>query len=323
MAELDADLLERREQEQHLSKRVHRLLALGRAAEMRASVMEYLVQDSRLRLPNVVGRRSNPPRARRSAVPPRSGAERSGRPAPKARGRKMSNESHNVRLTSAASATDDADATSSETAWQTKNVATADVSSTGLLEGGDKVDYDGDAVSLAGDMIEPLRAPNLCRTVRRLHLPEGTSDGGKTAKTNTDSRSDMEHHSNVSSQTHFRAQTPQDPAAKDGAQPAPEEQIPLSPVPPCSGMARPRPPPPHRNRSFWRDGNPQASSGPVQDFKSEAGVNLATFHSSRQQLPAHADDASAEEDCGVHVDLVCADATQPPFARLPPRPSSV
>eukprot|EP00928_Gymnodinium_smaydae_P050863 TRINITY_DN34402_c0_g1_i2.p1 TRINITY_DN34402_c0_g1~~TRINITY_DN34402_c0_g1_i2.p1 ORF type:complete len:355 (-),score=52.99 TRINITY_DN34402_c0_g1_i2:64-1128(-) len=312
MAEFDAGLLEKQEQ-RTLSQRTHRLLALGRAAEMRASVLEYLAQDSRLRLPDVVARTSDPRRARRSSVPPqpRVSTARSGRPAPRARERNMAADSHAVRLSPVANATGDADTTSSEAVRLSKFAAMADASDTGSLEVGDKVDDDGDASSLAGGRIERSRASSS-------HLTEWTSDGGKTF--DKEPRRVIEHDSSVSLQNHLRVQTPQNPS-EVRAEPTPTEQLPLSPVPPCNGMYRSRPPPPHRNRTFLRNGNPHASSESIQESESDTGVHLDTL-SSRQQLPEHAEHVSAEEGYGTDVDTVCAKKTHPPFARLPPRPSS-
>eukprot|EP00928_Gymnodinium_smaydae_P071614 TRINITY_DN55150_c0_g1_i1.p1 TRINITY_DN55150_c0_g1~~TRINITY_DN55150_c0_g1_i1.p1 ORF type:complete len:306 (-),score=33.03 TRINITY_DN55150_c0_g1_i1:363-1280(-) len=259
MAEFDADLFERKEKQRHLSKRAHGLLALGRAAEMRDSLMEYLSQDTSLRLPDVFDREWAPRRTRCSSVPPISGSARSGRLASTVRECRTPLKSHRV----------------SETAWQDKPVASVDVCYSGSCAVGDKVGCDGDPSSLANERTEPPHAPSMCRTAGRPHLTERKLDSAKTANMENEFSSETKQRMYAAFQSYFGFQTPQGPS-EVSAQTALKEKVPLSPVPPCLGMARPRPPPPHRNRTFWRDGSSHAPPGSVEDCEPDTGVHLDT-----------------------------------------------
>eukprot|EP00928_Gymnodinium_smaydae_P036091 TRINITY_DN25270_c0_g1_i3.p1 TRINITY_DN25270_c0_g1~~TRINITY_DN25270_c0_g1_i3.p1 ORF type:complete len:356 (+),score=44.97 TRINITY_DN25270_c0_g1_i3:48-1115(+) len=314
MVEFDADRLER-EGQGRLSKRVHRLLALGRAAEMRASVMNYLSQGSSSLLPDI----PHPRRARRATLPPKPSAQRTRRPAPQARVRNMSADSHNDRLVpveQAAQVAGDTGSTVSGTKGQSEAASMADVtwSDTQSSAGGaDGVAYEGDELVPVLEEIEPRCLQNFNCTAERSHMTEGTSDDSKMAKVDNKAQSDIDRQ--------FWGLSPQEPPGI-GA-PALTAQPPLSPVPPCVGAARPRPrPPPHRK--FWREAKTDQPSESVQDLVPATGVHLEKTSTPFHQQPSVQDDSDFADQAHAGQSYSdCAEEWKERCADLPQRTSSI
>eukprot|EP00928_Gymnodinium_smaydae_P088028 TRINITY_DN7218_c0_g1_i1.p1 TRINITY_DN7218_c0_g1~~TRINITY_DN7218_c0_g1_i1.p1 ORF type:complete len:346 (+),score=40.43 TRINITY_DN7218_c0_g1_i1:64-1101(+) len=301
MVEFDADLLERQGQKQ-LSKRVHGLLALGRAAELRASVAAYLQQGSASRLPDIVV----PKRTERPSAPPASITPRSRRPAPRTRHRNISPENSNAKV----QAKGDVDLTSGETARQNEPASMADAACPSIVSRADSVEREADASVPAREVIEPGCTPEFSCSAGRSH---------KTARTSCDHEcwSDTDQEAHGALQRHFRTLT-HEHSPENSAETVLKGQLPFSPVPPA---VRPRAPPPHRK--FRRDGNSQSSSASVEDFGPVPGVHLETSTALRQQFSVNVESNFADQDYAV---LSGADVFEEALTRcadLPPRPSSI
>eukprot|EP00928_Gymnodinium_smaydae_P045445 TRINITY_DN3028_c2_g5_i1.p1 TRINITY_DN3028_c2_g5~~TRINITY_DN3028_c2_g5_i1.p1 ORF type:complete len:354 (-),score=37.63 TRINITY_DN3028_c2_g5_i1:421-1482(-) len=307
MAEFDADLQERQVQKL-MSKRAHRLLALGRAAEMRASVVSYLQQGSASRLPDIVV----PRRTERSPVLPTSRASRSQRPAPRARERNISAENHNATLTPQAHAAHtkrDVDPTKGGTAWQSEPASLADEACLGTVSfaaSGDSVECEGDASVLAREVIEPrCTSKNPCS-----YLTAWTSDATKIANIDHERSSNTDQQVHAALQRHVRTPIPEGPS-ENSAKTKSKGQLPFSPVPPTEHLrARPS------HRRFKRGGSPQSSSelvedsGPVKEHLETSTPFLQQLHDQRLLADHEYDAVWPDANVFEETQTRCADLAQ-------------
>eukprot|EP00928_Gymnodinium_smaydae_P098609 TRINITY_DN9205_c0_g1_i2.p1 TRINITY_DN9205_c0_g1~~TRINITY_DN9205_c0_g1_i2.p1 ORF type:complete len:351 (+),score=39.27 TRINITY_DN9205_c0_g1_i2:76-1128(+) len=309
MAEFDADCFERQGQ-RALSKRAHRLLALGRAAELRASVLTYLAQGSRSRLPDIA-------RIGRSSLPQKSSAPRTRRPAPQPRDRNVSVDSHDVCLTPVAHAAQvpgDVDSTVRGTQSQSEPDSKADVSCLDINSfnaGGSTFDCQDGAPAPPLEVLSPVCA----RTAQSSYLTAWKSDDSTGGNIDNESRRDVKPQADFALQRRSGTLTPQSPSAI-GAQAALKDQVPLSPVPPSVGAVRPRPPP---HRKFWRDVNQQSSAESGQNFEPVTGVHSEASTPFRQQFPVPDESAFVDFEYAVLSDTDSVGTLQ----NLPPSASSI
>eukprot|EP00928_Gymnodinium_smaydae_P045439 TRINITY_DN3028_c0_g1_i2.p1 TRINITY_DN3028_c0_g1~~TRINITY_DN3028_c0_g1_i2.p1 ORF type:complete len:359 (+),score=43.99 TRINITY_DN3028_c0_g1_i2:60-1136(+) len=303
MVEFDADNSERQGQKKgKLSTRVHHLLALGRAAELRASVLTYLTQPSASssRLPDI----AVPRRTRRASAPPTSAAARPRRPVPQARERRLSVDGQNVGLTPVAPAaqeTGNIDGTVSESNLHSEPVAMADVTCPDVKVSvvcGCGIDRDSGALVHAPEMFEPRFTPIWSRQAEGSCLEAWTSEDAKAASIENESNNDTEQRAHVASQHHFPTLIPQKPSEL-GAQVTSNDPLPLSPVPPRVEVVRTRPRAPHRR--FGREANPQTSSNAVQDLGAVTGALLDPPIPFSQQLPVDDEATTSTPVCSTGI----------------------
>eukprot|EP00928_Gymnodinium_smaydae_P098015 TRINITY_DN9013_c0_g2_i1.p1 TRINITY_DN9013_c0_g2~~TRINITY_DN9013_c0_g2_i1.p1 ORF type:complete len:312 (+),score=52.71 TRINITY_DN9013_c0_g2_i1:68-1003(+) len=226
-----------REEQRNLSKRSHCILALGRAAELRASVEKYL-QEPSTQLPDVVAWRS-----RQASGVPKSKASSLRRPAP--RSRQKSTSAVDAHNTSGMTPVPHADADLGDVQASVTNDLSGSVASS--LDGGADVD-------LAERVGEHCSFKCNDSMSESMLMMECTSEEGEASHGDATLLGVAEKPLQplVHGSRSFASQDKAECATIASL----SEHSPLNPLPPPRGMVRPRPP----SSRFWKDAYPQASS---------------------------------------------------------------